>query len=105
MDAPDARTPAPEGRRRPGAAEGGAAFAMPPSEPPMTPVFLGHDGRAASRLKAEAERADIRIVAPDARGTHWERRREPGRDQHRAKPCRPEAVRDALHRFLGGGAR
>jgi CheY-like chemotaxis protein len=69
----------------------------------MDLAMPGVDGWEASRrLKADPRTADIPIVALTAfamRGDE-ERAREAGCDGYLSKPCRPQAIRDAVRRLL-----
>jgi two-component system, cell cycle response regulator DivK len=89
------------------AADGASAIAVARREHPdviiMDLALPGMDGWEASRrLKADPETADIPIIALTAfamRGDE-ERAREAGCDAYLSKPCRPQAIRDAVQRFL-----
>jgi two-component system cell cycle response regulator DivK len=92
------------------ASDGGSAIEVARREHPdliiMDLALPGMDGWEASRrLKADPETADIPIVALTAfamRGDE-ERAREAGCDAYLSKPCRPQAIRDAVQRFLEHG--
>jgi CheY-like chemotaxis protein len=61
------------------------------------------DGWEASRqLKTDPQTADIPIIALTAFALHGdeERAREAGCDGYLSKPCRPQAIRDTVRRFL-----
>jgi two-component system cell cycle response regulator DivK len=89
------------------ATDGASAIAVARREHPdviiMDLALPGMDGWEASRrLKADPETADIPIIALTAfamRGDE-ERAREAGCDAYLSKPCRPQAIRDAVQRFL-----
>jgi two-component system cell cycle response regulator DivK len=92
------------------ATDGASAIAVARREHPdviiMDLALPGIDGWEASRrLKADPETADIPIIALTAfamRGDE-ERAREAGCDAYLSKPCRPQAIRDAVRRFLERG--
>ena len=69
----------------------------------MDLAMPGMDGwEAARRLKADAETADIPIIALTAfamRGDE-ERARQAGCDAYLSKPCRPQTIRDVVRQFL-----
>jgi len=89
------------------AADGESAVTLARREHPdailMDLAMPGVDGwEAARRLKADPATADIPIVALTAfamRGDE-ERAREAGCDAYLSKPCRPQAIRDAVARLL-----
>jgi two-component system cell cycle response regulator DivK len=89
------------------ATDGASAIAVARREHPdviiMDLALPGMDGWEASRrLKADPQTADIPIIALTAfamRGDE-ERAREAGCDAYLSKPCRPQAIRDAVQRFL-----
>jgi two-component system cell cycle response regulator DivK len=95
------------GHRMLEATDGQSAIAIARRERPdaiiMDLALPGMDGWEASRrLKADPETADIPIIALTAfamRGDE-ERAREAGCDAYLSKPCRPQAIRDAVRRFL-----
>jgi len=90
--------------------DGAAAIEIARREHPdvivMDLALPGMDGWEASRrLKADPGTADIPIIALTAfamRGDE-ERAREAGCDAYLSKPCRPQAIRDAVQRFLERG--
>lgn len=90
------------------ASDGASALAVARRERPdlivMDLALPGMDGwEAARRLKADPGTADIPIVALTAfamRGDE-ERARQAGCDGYLSKPCRPQAIRDAVRGFLG----
>ena len=92
------------------AADGQAAVALARREHPdlimMDLAMPGMDGwEAARQLKADAETADIPIIALTAfalRGDE-ERAREAGCDDYLSKPCRPQTIREVVARVLAGG--
>ena len=69
----------------------------------MDLAMPGMDGwEAARQLKADAETADIPIIALTAlamRGDE-ERARQAGCDAYLSKPCRPQTIRDVVRQFL-----
>jgi two-component system, cell cycle response regulator DivK len=89
------------------ARDGASAVAVARREHPdliiMDLGMPGMDGWEASRrLKADPETADIPIIALTAfamRGDE-ERARGAGCDGYLSKPCRPQTIRETVHRFL-----
>lgn len=96
-----------EGYRTLEATDGRAAVALARRERPdliiMDFAMPGLDGwEAMRRLKADPNSADIPIIALTAfamRGDE-ERARKAGCDAYLSKPCRPQAIRDAVRRFV-----
>lgn len=92
------------------ATDGRAAIALARREHPdliiMDLAMPDLDGWETSRrLKADPKSADIPIIALTAfamRGDE-ERARKAGCDAYLSKPCRPQAIREAVRRFVGGG--
>jgi len=89
------------------ATDGNAAVSLARSEHPdlviMDLAMPGVDGWEASRrLKADAQTADIPIIALTAHAMRGdeERAREAGCDGYLPKPCRPETLRETVRRFL-----
>ena len=89
------------------AIDGRSALATARKEHPdliiMDLAMPGLDGwQAASQLKSDPKVADIPIIALTAfamRGDE-EKAREAGCDGYLSKPCRPQAIRDVVRRYL-----
>jgi CheY-like chemotaxis protein len=96
-----------EGYRTLEATDGRSALTLAQQERPdliiMDFALPDVDGWETLRqLKADPESADIPIIALTAcamRGDE-ERARKAGCDVYLSKPCRPQAIRDAVRRFV-----
>ena len=95
----------PEGYEILEADDGRSALALARrARPDLIVMDLGMPGmkgwEAPCRLKADAQTADIPIIALTA----WdeERAREAGCDAYLSKPCRPKTIREAVAHFLAG---